>query len=55
MIEELHGQHFRVVLHIVIEGYRLTGSVHEPCDPKNAVPSGRTPDNRWPDDRNVPC
>ncbi len=55
MIESLHGQHFKVVLHTVIEGRRLTGSVNEPCDPKNAVPSGRTPDNRWPDDRNVPC
>ena len=54
-IDELHAQHFRVVLHIVIEGQRLTGTVHEPCDPKNAVPSGRTPDNKWPDDRNVPC
>jgi alpha-glucosidase/alpha-D-xyloside xylohydrolase len=55
MIDELHARHFRVVLHIVIEGHRLTGTVHEPCDPKNAVPSGRTADNRWPDDRNVPC
>ena len=55
MIEELHGRSFKVVLHIVIEGRRLNGTVHEPCDPKNAVPSGRTPDNRWPDDRNVPC
>jgi len=55
MIDALHGQHFRIVLHIVIEGRRLTGTVHEPCDPKNAVPSGRTEDNRWPDDRSVPC
>jgi alpha-glucosidase (family GH31 glycosyl hydrolase) len=55
MIEELHARHFRVVLHIVIEGRRLSGTVHEPCDPKNAVPSGRTADNRWPDDRSVPC
>jgi alpha-glucosidase/alpha-D-xyloside xylohydrolase len=55
MIGELHGRNFKIVLHIVIEGKRLTGTVHEPCDPKNAVPSGRTPDNRWPDDRNVPC
>jgi alpha-glucosidase/alpha-D-xyloside xylohydrolase len=55
MIDALHGQHFKVVLHIVIEGRRLTGTVSEPCDPKNVVPSGRTPDNRWPDDRNVPC
>jgi len=55
MIGALHAQHFKVVLHVVIEGLRLTGTVHEPCDPKNAVPSGRTPDNRWPDDRSVPC
>jgi alpha-glucosidase (family GH31 glycosyl hydrolase) len=55
MIDALHGQHFKAVLHIVIEGRRLTGTVQGPCDPKNAVPSGRTPDNRWPDDRNVPC
>ncbi|MPZ21468.1 MAG: DUF5110 domain-containing protein [Luteitalea sp.] len=55
MIEKLHARHFRVVLHIVIEGRRLTGTVDEPCDPKNAVPSGRTPDDRWPDDRSVPC
>ena len=55
LIDELHAQHFRVVLHIVIEGRRLTGTVNEPCDPKNAVPSGRTADNRWPDDRSVPC
>ncbi len=54
-IDSLHAQHFKVVLHIVIEGRRLTGTVHEPCDPRNAVPSGRTPENQWPDERNVPC
>ncbi|MGA2261683.1 MAG: TIM-barrel domain-containing protein [Acidobacteriota bacterium] len=55
MIDKLHGQHFKVVLHIVIEGHLLPGTVKEPCDPKNAVPSGRTPDNQWPDSRNVAC
>lgn len=55
MIDTLHSQHFKVVLHIVIEGRLLTGTVQELCDPKNAVPSGRSPDNRWPDNRNVPC
>ncbi len=55
MIQTLHDEHFKVVLHIVIEGRRLTGTVQEPCDPKSAGPSGRTADNRWPDDRNVPC
>jgi len=55
MLDELHAEHFKVVLHIVIEGRRLTGTVQQACDPKNAVPSGRTPDNRWPDDRDVAC
>jgi alpha-glucosidase (family GH31 glycosyl hydrolase) len=55
MIAELHGRHYKVVLHIVIEGRRLTGTVKDPCEPKDAGPSGRTPDNRWPDDRSVPC
>jgi hypothetical protein len=51
MIDKLPAQHFRVVLHTVIEGRLLPGTVHESCDPKNAVPNGRTPDNRWPDAR----
>jgi alpha-glucosidase (family GH31 glycosyl hydrolase) len=55
MIDEIHAQHFRVVLHIVIEGRRMSGTVAEPCTPANAVPSGRTPDDKWPDDRNVGC
>jgi alpha-glucosidase (family GH31 glycosyl hydrolase) len=55
MIDEMHAQHFRVVLHIVIEGRRMSGSVKEPCTPANEVPSGRTADNRWPEDRNVAC
>jgi alpha-glucosidase/alpha-D-xyloside xylohydrolase len=54
-IDELHAAHFKVVLHVVIEGRRLTGTVGQPCDPKEAGPSGRTPDNRWPDERSVPC
>jgi alpha-glucosidase/alpha-D-xyloside xylohydrolase len=55
MIDELHDRRFKVVLHVVIEGRRMSGTVHEPCTPDKAVPSGRTPDNRWPEDRAVPC
>jgi alpha-glucosidase (family GH31 glycosyl hydrolase) len=55
MIDELHAQHFHVVLHAVIEGRRMSGTVHDPCTPDQAVPSGRTPDDKWPDDRAVPC
>lgn len=54
-IEDLHAQHFKVVLHLVIEGRRMSGTVAEPCTPGKAVPSGRTPDDRWPEDRAVPC
>ena len=55
MIDELHAQHFHIVLHAVIEGRRMSGTVHDPCTPDKAVPSGRTPDDKWPDDRAVPC
>ena len=54
-IEALHRRNFRVVLHTVIEGRRLTGTVAEPCEPRNAGPSGRAADGTWPDDRSVPC
>lgn len=55
MIDELHGLHYRIVLHAVIEGRLLTGTVHEPCTPDRTIPSGRTPDDRWPENRPVPC
>jgi len=54
MIDELHNQNFKVVLHTVLEGRRLTGTVSDPCT-ATALPSGRTPDGRWPDDRQVSC
>jgi alpha-glucosidase/alpha-D-xyloside xylohydrolase len=54
MIDDLHAQHFRVVLHTVLEGRRLTGTVSEPCT-ATPLPSGRTPDGHWPDDRQVSC
>ena len=54
MVDELHAQHFKVVLHTVLEGRRLTGTVNDPCTAA-PLPSGRTPDGRWPDDRQVSC
>jgi alpha-glucosidase (family GH31 glycosyl hydrolase) len=54
MVEELHAQHYKVVLHIVLEGRRLTGAVSDPCTAP-PLPSGRTPDKKWPDDRQVSC
>ena len=54
IVDELHAQHFKVVLHTVLEGRRLTGTVNDPCTAA-PLPSGRTPDGRWPDDRQVSC
>ena len=54
-IDDLHAQHYNVVLHVVIEGRRMSGTVSDPCTPDKAVPSGRTADDRWPEDRAVPC
>lgn len=54
MLDELHAEHFKVVLHIVIEGRRLTGTVNDPCTAP-PLPSGRTPDGMWPPDRQVSC
>jgi alpha-glucosidase/alpha-D-xyloside xylohydrolase len=53
-IEELHDRHFKVVLHIVIEGRRFTGRVSDACTAP-ALPTGRTEDGRWPPDRQVSC
>jgi alpha-glucosidase (family GH31 glycosyl hydrolase) len=55
MINDLQAQHFRVVLHVVIEGRRMSGTVGDACTPDKVVPSGRTADDKWPDDRAVPC
>jgi len=54
MIDDLHAQHFKVVLHIVVEGQRFAGTVADPCTAA-PIPPGRTPDNRWPPDRQVSC
>jgi alpha-glucosidase/alpha-D-xyloside xylohydrolase len=54
MIDELHTRNMKVVLHTVLEGRRLTGTVSDPCTAA-PLPSGRTPDNQWPNDRQVSC
>jgi len=54
LIDALHAQHFKVVLHTVLEGRHLTGTVNDPCT-ASPLPSGRTPDGHWPDDRQVSC
>jgi alpha-glucosidase/alpha-D-xyloside xylohydrolase len=54
MVDKLHAQHFRVIMHVVIEGRRLLGSVSDPCTAE-PLPSGRTDDNQWPRERQVSC
>ena len=54
-VADLHAMHYKVVLHVVIEGRRMSGTVRGACTPEKAVPSGRTSDDRWPEDRAVEC
>ena len=54
ILDQLHARNFRVIVHIVIEGRTLTGTVNDPCTAE-PLPSGRTEDNRWPPDRQVSC
>jgi alpha-glucosidase/alpha-D-xyloside xylohydrolase len=53
-IEQLQRNHFRVVLHVVLEGKQLTGSVNDACSAA-PLPSGRAADGQWPPDRQVSC
>jgi alpha-glucosidase/alpha-D-xyloside xylohydrolase len=53
-VTQLHDDHFKVVLHVVLEGEHLTGTVHDPCTAAT-LPTGRTPDHHWPPDREVAC
>jgi alpha-glucosidase/alpha-D-xyloside xylohydrolase len=53
-VAQMHDEHFKVVLHVVLEGKHLTGTVHDPCTAQ-ALPTGRTPDGHWPADREVSC
>jgi len=59
-IDDLHALHYKVVLHVVIEGRHLTGTVKDPCTSPER--SGRTPDETgdvtkgsWPTERSVGC
>jgi alpha-glucosidase (family GH31 glycosyl hydrolase) len=53
-VAALHAEHFKVVLHVVVEGHHLTGRVSDPCMAA-PLPSGVTPDGHWPPDRQVAC
>ena len=54
IVDQLHALNFKVIVHVVIEGRTLTGSVHDACTAE-PLPSGRTEDGRWPPNRQVAC
>jgi alpha-glucosidase (family GH31 glycosyl hydrolase) len=53
-IAQLHDANFKVVLHVVVEGHKMTGHVADACSAA-PLPSGRLPDGTWPPDRQVAC
>ena len=53
-IDKLHADHFKVIVHVVIEGRRLIGKVSDPCTAA-PQPSGRNAENQWPPERQVAC
>jgi len=54
MLRQLHADHFKVVLHAVLEGRTLTGTVDDPCTAP-PLPSGKDAQGHWPDNRQVSC
>jgi alpha-glucosidase/alpha-D-xyloside xylohydrolase len=54
ILDALHAQHYRIIVHIVVEGRTLTGTVDDACTAET-LPPGRTADDRWPRDRQVAC
>ena len=47
LIRMLRDEHFKVTLHVVIEGKRVAGAVTDACTAA-PLPTGRTADNNWP-------
>lgn len=54
VIDALHAEHMKVVVHVVIEGRTLTGKVTDPCTAA-PLPSGRIDGGDYPPDRQVSC
>jgi len=54
MLDQLHADHFKIIVHVVVEGRRFIGTVNDPCTAP-ALPSGRTEENQWPPERQVSC
>ena len=54
IIDELHALHYRMVVHVVLEGRRLVGTVDDPCpDPPGPGETGAG--RNWPDEQRAAC
>ena len=53
MLDKLHADNFKVIVHIVVEGRRLLGTVNDPCTAP-PIPPGRD-GTQWPPERQVSC
>ncbi|MGW8267547.1 MAG: glycoside hydrolase family 31 protein, partial [Longimicrobiales bacterium] len=54
VLAELHAMDFKVVVHVVLEGRRLTGTVEDPC-PRPPGPGETGSGRDWPDHQEVAC
>jgi alpha-glucosidase/alpha-D-xyloside xylohydrolase len=54
MLNELHDMNFKVVVHVVLEGRRLTGTVADPC-PTPPGPGETGSGRDWPREQQVSC
>src|SRR5688500_10439914 len=53
-LDAMHAMHYKVVLHVVIEGRRLLGRAGDACTAE-PLASGRTANDQWPPERQVAC
>ena len=51
IIEQLHREHFKVALHVVINARAMRGTVHDACDPKQ--PIEEQPSCYWAEHRDI--
>jgi alpha-glucosidase/alpha-D-xyloside xylohydrolase len=51
IFEQLHHEHFKVALHVVIKARAMHGTVHDPCDPKQPVEE--LPSCYWAEHRDI--
>lgn len=54
VLEQLRELHYRIVLHVVLEGRRLLGTVDDPC-PNPPAPGETGSGSTWPEEQQVSC